>query len=71
MLKQILTTTQLVASVSLIVLILMQARGTGFGRSGSGSGAAFTRRGLEKMVFRLTFAVVSLFLIVSLALLFV
>ena len=70
MLKQILTTTQIVASITLIILILMQARGTGFGRTGTGSGASFSRRGLEKMIFRLTFVTVALFLIVSFALLF-
>ena len=71
MLKTFLTTTQIVASITLIVLILMQARGTGFGRTGGGSGASFTRRGLEMLIFKLTFFVVAIFLIVSLSLLFV
>jgi len=71
MLKQILTTTQIVSSVALIILVLMQARGTGLGRTGAGGGSSFTRRGLEKMIFRLTFVVVTLFLAVSLSLLFV
>ena len=71
MLKTFLTTTQIVASITLIVLILMQARGTGFGRTGGDSGASFTRRGLEMLIFKLTFFVVAIFLIVSLSLLFV
>ena len=68
--KNILTIAQIIISVSLIVLILMQARGTGLGRTfGGGSGASFSRRGLEKLLFRLTFIVVGLFLIISILLL--
>ena len=71
MLKQILTTSQIGFSIALIILILMQARGTGLGRTGAGGGASFTRRGLEMLIFRLTFIVTALFLIVSIGLLFV
>jgi len=42
--------------------ILIQARGTGFGR---GSTASFTRRGLEKLIFRLTFVFAAIFMLVS------
>lgn len=69
MLKETLTTFQIIASIGLIILILMQGRGTGFGRGASS--ASFTRRGLEKLIFRLTFVVVAIFLIVSVSLLFV
>jgi protein translocase SecG subunit len=64
--KQILTIIQIIVSVSLIFLILIQAKGTGLGRTfGSGGGTSFSRRGLEKLIFRLTFILVGLFLIIS------
>jgi len=43
--------------------ILVQTRGSGFARGGSH--ASFARRGLEKLVFRLTFVLVAIFLAVS------
>ena len=64
--KQALIITQIVVSVILIGLILIQAKGTGFGRSGFVSGGtSFTRRGLEKFIFRLTFVVAFIFIGVS------
>ena len=57
-----LTVIQIVSSLALIVLILIQARGTGLGRTSAGS---FTRRGLEKLLFKLTFVFATVFLIVS------
>jgi preprotein translocase subunit SecG len=64
--QQAFTIAQLVISIVLIVLILMQARGTGLGRTfGGGSGTSFSRRGLEKLIFRLTFIFVALFLVIS------
>lgn len=63
--KQALTILQMIVSVVLIGLILIQARGTGFGRSGFGGGGSFTRRGLEKLIFRSTFVFVALFLVIS------
>jgi protein translocase SecG subunit len=64
--KQILTIIQIVVSVSLIFVIMIQARGTGLGRTfGGGGGTSFNRRGLEKLIFRLTFLLVALFLVIS------
>jgi preprotein translocase subunit SecG len=64
--KQILTIVQIIVSVSLIFLILIQAKGTGLGRTfGGGGGTSFSRRGLEKLIFRLTFVLVGLFLTIS------
>lgn len=64
--KQILTIIQIVVSVGLICLILIQARGTGFGRSGGfGGSTSFSRRGLEKLVFKLTFVLAFLFIAIS------
>jgi len=64
--KQILTIVQIIISISLIFLILIQAKGTGLGRTfGGGGGTSFSRRGLEKLIFRLTFVLVGLFLAIS------
>lgn len=64
--KEVLTIIQIVVSVILIILILIQARGTGLGRTfGGGGGTSFSRRGLEKFLFRATFVIVGLFLVIS------
>lgn len=64
--KQVLTVIQIVVSLVLIGLILIQAKGTGLGRTfGSGGGTSFSRRGLEKLIFRLTFVFVFIFILVS------
>jgi len=64
--KQILTIVQIAASLGVISLILIQAKGTGLGRTfGGGGGTSFSRRGLEKLVFKLTFVFVSIFMVVS------
>lgn len=64
--KQILTIVQIVVSVLLIFVILIQAKGTGLGRTfGGGGGTSFSRRGLEKLIFRATFVLVGLFLLIS------
>jgi len=66
--KQALTIVQIVISIILIGLILIQARGTGFGRSsGIGGNTSFSRRGLEKLVFRLTFLMAFLFVAISIS----
>lgn len=63
--NQFLTIFQIVISIILIVLILVQARGTGFGRSSGIGGTSFSRRGLEKLVFRMTFVIAFLFVVIS------
>lgn len=63
---QVLTIIQIVVSIALIFLILIQAKGTGLGRTfGGGGGTSFSRRGLEKLIFKLTFIMVGLFLVIS------
>ena len=56
---------QLLISLLVIVLILIQSRGTGFARGFSASQVSFAKRGLEKLIFRLTFIVVALFIVGS------
>jgi protein translocase SecG subunit len=64
--RQLLTLAQIVSSIALVGLILIQARGTGFGRSsGFGGGTSFSRRGLEKLIFRSTFVIALIFIVVS------
>lgn len=65
-------TVQIIQSISailLIIFVLLQVRGTGFGRSSNSS--SFTRRGVEKLVFKLTFVVTALFLLMSAVSLFI
>lgn len=62
--QNILFVAQIILSLLAIVLVLVQVKGTGFGRVW-GSSASFTRRGLEKLVFKATFVVVILFIVVS------
>lgn len=62
--KDVLTVIQIIVSLLLMAAILVQAKGTGFGRSWGGS-SSFTRRGLEKLIFRATFVLSALFLIIS------
>ena len=60
--KDIILVGQIIVSAILIILILLQARGIGFGRSSlGGSQSSFSRRGLEKVVFKLTFILVGIF----------
>ena len=61
--SQFLPIFQALSSVLLIILVLLQVRGTGFGRSSNSS--SFTRRGIERLVFRATFVTAALFLLLS------
>jgi protein translocase SecG subunit len=56
---------QITLAVLLIGLITIQAKGKGFARGMGGGSASFTRRGLEKLVFKMTFVVSALFIIIS------
>ena len=55
---------QSIISIVLILFILVQNKGVGFGRVWGG-GSSFTRRGLEKLVFKLTFVLTTIFVILS------
>lgn len=56
---------QIVVAVTLILAILVQSKGTGLGRVWGGSPSSFTRRGLEKIIFKATFILSAVFIIVS------
>lgn len=61
---QALLIIQIIAATTLTGLILIQSKGTGFGRAWGGS-SSFTRRGLEKIIFRSTFIISAIFIVVS------
>jgi len=64
--EKVLLIFQIISSITLVILIIMQAKGTGFGRTfGGGGNVSFTRRGLEKVVFKFTFVVAGIFIAVS------
>jgi len=57
---------QIVLSALLIGLIMVQARGKGLSSAwGGGGGTSFSRRGLERLIFRATFFVSALFILFS------
>lgn len=59
---------QIAVSVLLIAAVLLQAQGSGLGSTWGGGGESFhTRRGVEKLVFRLTIVLIVLFAIISVA----
>jgi preprotein translocase subunit SecG len=57
---------QIILSIALIVIVLFQVRGGGLGGIfGQQSGVYRTRRGVEKVLFRLTIVFLILFLVIS------
>lgn len=63
--RQIITVLQIIVGFVLVLFVLIQVKGTGFGRVWGGS-PSFTRRGLEKLVFKLTFVISAIFVLLSL-----
>lgn len=62
--KNLFLIIQILTGLFVIGSITIQTKGTGFTRSWKAQ-SSFTRRGLEKIVFKLTFAVSGIFLAVS------
>ncbi len=57
---------QMVLGVALIIAILLQARGAGLGSVFGGTGTVFkTRRGIDRLLFRITIVFVVLFCLFS------
>ena len=57
---------QIILGVALTVSILLQARGAGLGSVFGGTGTVFkTRRGIDKLLFRITIVFAVLFCLVS------
>ncbi len=70
--KNILLISQIVLSVIITALVLLQAQGTGLGSTWGGGGETYhTKRGLEKVLFYLTIAAITIFAGVSLSIIVV
>lgn len=63
--KSFLLITQAVLAILLTLAIIVQTKGVGFGRVWGTSHTSFTRRGLESAVFKATFVLSALFILVS------
>jgi preprotein translocase subunit SecG len=65
--RQYFQIVQVVVSVALVVSILLQARGAGLGSVFGGTGTVFkTRRGIDKILFRMTIIFTVIWVLVSL-----
>src|SRR5207302_11426887 len=57
---------QIIVGIALVITILLQARGAGLGSVFGGTGTVFkTRRGIDRLLFRMTIVFVVLFVVVS------
>lgn len=63
--QDVLVIAQIVVSAMLILAILVQSKGTGFGRAWSSQPKSFTLVGLEKVVFRATFVLATILVVIS------
>lgn len=63
--KEVLLVSQIAIAITLIATISIQTKGGGLGRSFSSS-TSFSRRGLEKLIFKSTFVFAAAFIGVSL-----
>ena len=57
--------SQTILSAVLIIVIGLQNKGSGFGRAFSAGPTSFTRRGLERLIFRATFVLIGVLIVVS------
>ena len=68
----ILQVGQVVTGILLILSILLQHRGTGLGGAFGGEGVSYrSRRGVEQLLFRCTILFAAIFLVASVAQLFI
>jgi preprotein translocase subunit SecG len=64
--RQYLQIVQIIVGVALIITILLQARGSGLGSVFGGTGTVFkTRRGIDKLLFRMTIIFMVVFALIS------
>jgi preprotein translocase subunit SecG len=64
--KQSLLIAQIVTSIVLVTLILLQAKGVGLGHTATNLNY-HSKRGMERIVFRLTIIIAVIFVIIALA----
>jgi protein translocase SecG subunit len=67
--KSLILVLQIITAIILATAILVQVKGVGFGRVW-GAAKSFSRRGLESLIFKLTFVVAALFVLFSILSLF-
>lgn len=66
--RDTLTIIELVTGIILTITILMQHRGTGLGGAFGGEDLSYrSRRGVEKLLYRLTLVSAAIFIIVAIA----
>ncbi|HEX9817956.1 MAG TPA: preprotein translocase subunit SecG [Patescibacteria group bacterium] len=59
---------QIILAVVITAFVLLQSQGSGLGATWGGGGETYhTRRGVEKVIFRLTIVAIALFALVSIA----
>jgi preprotein translocase subunit SecG len=64
--RQYFQIVQIIVGIALIITILLQARGSGLGSVFGGTGTVFkTRRGIDKLLFRMTIGFIILFSLIS------
>jgi len=64
--KEIVAVVQIIFAALLVVVILLQAKGSGLGQAWGGSGEFYrSKRGVEKILFKITIALSILFFIWS------
>ena len=68
---KVLMISQIIISILLVLIILVQSKDEGFTATGGGPGFQVTRRGPEKIIFRITVILAALFLINALLFVFV
>lgn len=70
--QNILLILNIILSIAIVGIILIQGKNSGLGSAWGGSGGAYqTRRGVEKVTMQLTYILVGLFFLVSIANFFV
>ena len=66
--KLALLIANIILSVAIVALILLQGKGAGLGSAWGGGGEFYqTRRGVEKITMRLTYVLIVVFFLLSLA----
>lgn len=64
--KQIILIIQIIVSILFMGAILLQSKGAGLGRAWGGSGEFYSsRRGIEKILYRVTLILAGVFLLIS------
>ena len=66
--QNVLLILNIILSIAIVGIILVQGKSSGLGSAwGGGGGAYSTRRGVEKVTMQLTYVLIVLFFLVSLA----